>query len=793
MIEIWLKPPRRIGEIQNSNLKFSRAYAAYIRGSSRNPAVNIYFVMKQLTQKLKSGSMQVLEVPVPALGQGMVLVRNHYSLISGGTEGSTVKTARKGYIGKAKERPMQVRQVIDTVKTQGPAQTYRVVMKKLDAYSPLGYSCAGEVVEVADDVGNLRVGDFVACGGNTASHAEIVAVPANLCTRISPEADLKQATYNTLGAIALQGVRQADLRLGETCAVIGLGLLGQLTCLLLKASGVRTIGIDIEQAMVEMAKDHCLDLALVRNSEGVENKIQEFTNGIGCDAVIITAATDSLDPINFAGAISRKKGTIVVVGTIPTGSDREPHFYKKELTVKMSCSYGPGRYDPEYEEKGRDYPVGYVRWTENRNMQAFQELIASKKIDVSHLTTHIFKLDDAPAAYDMILDKKESFVGILIAYDQESRVSDAPIFVNPQSAIRNPQSVVIGFIGAGSYAQSYLLPSIPKNKDISLKGVMTTTGATSRSVAERVHFEFCTSRQEDILHHDDINTIFIATRHDSHGYYVKKALEAGKNVFVEKPLCLSEEELEEIKLATDSHRQTQTSLPQTPSGEKESSKLTETHIKTNQQSDETISPPILMLGYNRRFSPLTKILKDRLGSGPMSMIYRINAGAIAADSWIQDKETGGGRIIGEVCHFIDYLTFLNSSLPISVYAAAMRDALGLNDTINITLSFENGSTGTISYFANGAKSLSKEYVEIYQSGVTAIVNDYKSLEIHGGKKPFKKKLLSQDKGQKAMVRNFIDTIRQGGPSPITFEEIYAASLTSFKVLESLIRREAVSV
>lgn len=532
--------------------------------------------MKQLTQKLKSGSMQVLEVPVPALGQGMVLVRNHYSLISAGTEGSTVKTARKGYIGKAKERPPQVKQVIDVLKTQGPAQTYRAVMKKLDAHSSLGYSCVGEVINVAPDVVNFKVGDYVACGGMTACHAEVVAVPVNLAVKIeglrdlvnrkeergkrkegignrkeerekSNEDYLKMAAYNTLGAIAMQGVRQADLRLGETCAVIGLGLLGQLTANLLKASGVRTIGIDIEQAMVEMAKNHCLDLALIRDSEGVENKIQEFTNGIGCDAVIITAASSSLDPINFAGVISRKKGTIVVVGAIPTGSDREPHFYRKELIVKMSCSYGPGRYDPEYEEKGRDYPVGYVRWTENRNMQAFQELVYNGKIDINYLTTHIFKLDDAPAAYDMILDKKESFVGILIAYNQEKEIRKEKIEVaKAQGAGRKVQGVSIAFIGAGSYAQSYLLPSIPKNKDISLKGVMTSTSASSRSVADRFGFEFCTGNENDVLKNDGINTVFIATRHDSHGYYVKKALEAGKNVFVEKPLCLSEEELEEI-------------------------------------------------------------------------------------------------------------------------------------------------------------------------------------------------------------------------------------------------------
>ena len=361
--------------------------------------------MKQLTQKIKDGSMQVLKVPAPDLKTGMILVRNLYSLISAGTEGDKVTTARKGYIGKAKEKPQQVKQVVDTLRTQGAVQTYRAVMKKLDAYSPLGYSCVGEVVGVGKDehrTSNIerrtsngegwriefKIGDVVACGGTAACHAEIVAVPVNLCVKVA-QSHLQMAAYNTLGAIAMQGVRQADLRLGESCAVIGMGLLGQLSAILLKASGVRVVGIDIDPAMVILGREHCLDLGIERNDPGVESKISEFTGGIGCDGVIITAASSSLDPINFAGRISRKRGTVVVVGAVPTGFDREPDFYKKELTVKMSCSYGPGRYDPEYEEKGRDYPVGYVRWTEKRNMQAFQGLIAEGKIDIGYLTTHV--------------------------------------------------------------------------------------------------------------------------------------------------------------------------------------------------------------------------------------------------------------------------------------------------------------------------------------------------------------------------------------------------------------------
>ena len=716
--------------------------------------------MLQLTQKLKDGKMQILEVAVPSLQKSHVLVKTHYSLVSAGTEASTVSVARKGYVGKAKERPQQVKQVVDTLKTLGPVQTYRAVMKKLDAYSPLGYSCVGEVIDVSPDVRGFSMGDLVACGGLSASHSEVVTVPANLCVQLKSDTDLKQAAYNTLGAIALQGVRQADLRLGETCAVIGLGLLGQLTALLLKASGVRTVGIDIDPAMVDIAGTHCLDLPFNREEIGIEEKILKLTDGLGCDAVIITAASSSLDPINFAGAISRKKGSIVVVGAVPIGFDREPHFYKKELQVKMSCSYGPGRYDPVYEDKGIDYPPAYVRWTENRNMQAFQELIYAGKIDVSYLTTHTFKLDKAPAAYDMMMAKSEPFIGILIEYDpQITQISQRRVEIKtktkPLTSSLRPSTGSIGFIGAGSYAQSHLLPNIPKNKNVSLKGVMTASGTSSRSVAERYGFEFCTGDEKDILEDENINTVFIATRHDSHAEFVLKALKAGKHVFVEKPLCLTLDELNQITQTYSAIRNPQSAMP------------------------------LLMVGYNRRFSPLARMIKEKFGEGPMSMIYRVNAGYIPADSWIQDAEFGGGRIIGEVCHFVDFLTFMNGSLPVSVYAAAMKDARNLNDVLNVSLSYENGSIGTISYFANGDKSLPKERVEIYATGCTAILNDFKTLSIYAHGKKRKKKLLSQNKGQKIEVTRFLDAIIDGSGEVIPFEEIHSASLATFKIIESI--------
>lgn len=703
--------------------------------------------MEQLTQKLGSGEMIIQELPIPQLSKGMVLVKNHYSLISAGTEGSTVKAARKSLIGKAKERPQQVKQVLDTLKNQGVVQTYRAVMKKLDAYSPLGYSCAGEVIEVSDDVTDFKVGDMVACAGaGYASHAEVVAVPINLCVKLNKDADLALACYNTLGAIALQSVRQADLRLGETCAVIGLGLLGQLACLELKASGVRVIGIDVSDNAVSMAGEYCVDLALNRNTPGIEDKIIDFTNGIGTDAVIIAAATDSLDPVNFAGSIVRKKGSIVILGAVPTGFDREPDYYKKELNLKMSCSYGPGRYDINYEEKGIDYPAAYVRWTENRNMEAFQQLIYNRVIDISYLTTHVFNFNDAPKAYDIVLNHTEPFLGIILKYDTTKDHRKEKLQISPQTEIKG--TINLAFIGAGSYAQGSLLPNIPDDFSIVRKGVMSNTGTTSKRVAERYKFEFCTSNENDILQNQDINTIFIATRHDSHAQYVIKGLENGKNIYVEKPLCLTIEELQEIK------------------------QLCEAKNKA------------VMIGFNRRFSPHAEMIKKKLGNGKMSMIYRINAGSIPAESWIQDMEIGGGRIIGEVCHFIDLMTYLCGSLPVKVMASALPDNQGLNDTVNIIVEFENGSTGVIAYYSNGSKSLKKEYVEVYSSGATATINDFKTGTFYGKGSPDTLKLSAQDKGQKTMVKRFIDSLKQG-ESPIPMDQIFAVTTATFAIIKSI--------
>ncbi|MGE4442135.1 MAG: bi-domain-containing oxidoreductase [Desulfomicrobium sp.] len=700
--------------------------------------------------------MLIQEVPTPMLSHGMVLVLNHYSLVSAGTEGSTVIAARKSLIGKAKERPQQVKQVLEVLAQQGPVQTYRAVTKKLEAYSPLGYSSAGVVVEVGPGVSEFVQGDLVACAGaGYANHAEVVAVPVNLCVKLQEHADLKSAAYNTLGAIAMQAVRQADLRLGESCALIGLGLLGQIAGLLLKASGVKVVGIDIGAPQVAMAQQHFADMAFTRSFPGLESQVAEFTNGLGVDAVIIAAATGSNDPINLAGAIARKKGKVVILGDVPTGFQRDPYWYKKELELKMSCSYGPGRYDLNYEEKGIDYPAAYVRWTEKRNMEAFQHLLAEGKIDLGYLTTHEFPLADAPKAYDMIVEKSEPHLGIILRYDTTRPV---PLQNRVQVGESKPVAAVsIGCIGAGSYAQGNLLPNIPqKDGQIVCKGVLTNTGTTSKRVAERFGFEFCTSSEEDILGDSDINTLFIATRHDSHAGYVAKGLQAGKHIFVEKPLCLTRDELDNI---VQLHRE-----------------ASDRHV---------------MVGFNRRFSSLSVALKKRMGSGPMSMIYRVNAGFIPGESWMQDGEIGGGRIVGEACHFIDYLTWLNGSLPVSVYASALPDAGNHNDTVNIHLSFANGSTGVVAYYSNGPKTMPKEYVEVFHAGSSAILDNFKTLRLFGKTKE-KKSLFNQDKGQKQMIAQYLQGLLNGKPA-IPFEEIVAATEASFAVLESLKTGQMVSI
>lgn len=700
--------------------------------------------MKQLIQQLKSGKMEIVEVPAPNMDESSILVKSYFSVISAGTEGKTVKDARLGYIGKAKARQKEVKAVIEIAKTQGILKTIDMVKNKLETYSSLGYSCAGEVLEIGKNVNNFKVGDFVACGGANAVHAEVVAVPKNLCVKVPRQVNLKFAAFTTVASIAIQGIRQAEVKFGESCAVIGLGLIGQLTVQILNVAGIKTIGIDIDQSKVDLAKELGAKLSLNRNMDGLENIINENTNRYGVDAVIIAAGTLSTDPIDFAGLICRKKGKVVIVGAVPTGFSRE-NFYKKELDLRMSASYGPGRYDPTYEEKGIDYPIGFVRWTENRNMQSFIDLLAENKIDMNKIITHQFDLNDAADAYNMIVNNSSPYIGIILKYNMEKQFAQKLLIKKNKSNIA--QKVKIGFIGAGSFAQNMILPNIPAN--VNFQGVATSRGNTSKYVAEKYNFQFATTNGNDIIEDKEINTIFITTRHNLHAEYVRKGLKANKNVFVEKPLCLYENELVEIK-------------------------------KIYEESNSK-----LMLGFNRRFSPFIRKIKDKtLNDFPKAINYRINAGYIPKEHWIQDFEIGGGRIIGEVCHFIDLAMFLAGSQIISISAISTEDNESLNDVLTIQIKFGNRSISTISYFANGSKKLSKEYLEVYYAGTTYIIDDFKEMNIYSDVKK-RSKMSSQDKGHKDEVKQFIESINQGINSPISFEEIYNSTLATFKVLESL--------
>jgi polar amino acid transport system substrate-binding protein len=699
--------------------------------------------MEQLTQNLKDGKMELLEVPFPVLSKGRILVRNHYSLISAGTEGKTVKDARLGYIGKARARKEEVKKVIQAAKTFGIKDTYRMVMNKLDAPSSLGYSCAGEVIGLADDVIGFNIGDMVACAGPTAAHAEVVAVPVNLCVKVPGEVAMKDASFATVGAIAMQGVRQADLRLGESCAVIGLGLVGQLTIQLLKASGVKVAGIDLDENMIALAHKNGCDLSMNRNQEHLEQQISHFTSGHGVDAVIITAGSSSTDPVDLAGAIARKKGKVVIVGGVPTGFKR-PNYFKKELDLRMSSSYGPGRYDPEYEEHGHDYPYGYVRWTENRNMLSFLELIDQGRISLNNIITHEFDFSNAPAAYEIVVNRSETFSGIVLKYDISKDLKDSVSL--PAEKTYAPDEPSIGLIGAGSFGQNFLLPAL-KDK-ARMVTVVTARPNNAVNIARKFGFENADGDAGRVFSNQEINTVFIATRHDSHGSLVIDSLKNGKNIFVEKPLCLRSDELPEI---------------------------VEAYTKGNTK---------LMVGYNRRFSPFTERMMQSLPSDlPKVINYRINAGYIPPDHWAHDPIVGGGRIIGEVCHFIDLAMFISGSNINFVSARSVEPKNHPDDTLVINASFEDGSIATITYVSNGHKSMSKEYLEVFCGGVAYKIDDFRSLNVYA-EKPQQMKG-TQDKGHNKEISAFIDSIRTGGQAPIPFNDLVTTSHATFCILESI--------
>ena len=710
--------------------------------------------MLQVIQHQKSGELLVEELPAPSCRQGGVLVRTVASLISAGTERTSVSSAQSSLIERARKQPDQVKQVFDMVKKDGMMTTVNKVLNKLDSYKTLGYSTAGVVVESRCD--EFAVGDRVACAGaQYAHHAEYVSVPKNLVARIPDSVSFDEACYTTLGAIALQGVRQADMRLGETAVVIGLGLLGQLTVQLLKASGCRVIGLDVNESMLELAKEFGCDAALPSNAESLPT-IAAITRGIGADAVIITASTSSNEPIELSMKMLRKKGKVVIVGVTGMELQRSP-FYEKEIDVRISCSYGPGRYDSQYEEGGIDYPVGYVRWTENRNMISFLDCIAAASIDVKRMTTHTFEVAEAQKAYDLVTGKNsERSLGIVLNYPERENSSKRVVV---RSSGYTAGAVNIGLIGAGNFAQSMLLPPLRSN-NASLVAVSTSTPANAHSVAKRFGFGVVTTDGSEVINNKDVNLVVCASPHSSHARYVVQSLECSKAVFVEKPLCINREELQRI--------------------------------------DDTVerTQGRVMVGFNRRFSaPFTamkKFFEHR--HDPMMMLYRVNAGFIPKSHWIQAPEQGG-RIIGEVCHFIDCMVFLTGAIPVRVYAEALGSTNQQNvnhDSVSINIRFNDGSVGSILYFANGDGILAKEYCEVHCEQRSAVMDNFKTLSLYSNKK-MKQLSFNGSKGHAEEITSTLQSVKNGTAMPISYEVIRAVTLASIAVEESLERNSSIDL
>ncbi len=704
--------------------------------------------MKQLIQNFKSGELYVDELPVPALTNGYVLVANSYSLISAGTEKSTVSTAQASLIGKAKKRPDLVKQVIQNYNKEGFKATLEKVKTKLDSLKALGYSSAGVVLASMDTNCKFQPGDLVACAGQGyASHAEVIIVPQNLVAKIPDGVDLKDACYTTLGSIALQGVRQADPKLGENVCVIGLGLLGQITCQLLKANGCNVFGIDVSENMVSLANKTKVASALKRDDANLMTATENFTNGNGFDKVIVTAAGPTNDPIELSGLILRKKGVVIMVGAVKMDIPRDPDYYRKELELKLSCSYGPGRYDVKYEEEGIDYPYGFVRWTEQRNMEAFLKLLANGSVKLKPLTTHVFSIENAVQAYDLILGKtKESFVGILLEYNNEKAMKESMVKANSFPV----KQLNVGFIGAGSFAQSYLIPNA--KGFASLDTVVTRNGINSKNVAQKYGFNHASSSAEDIFKNNDINAVFIATQHDTHANLTSQSLAHGKAVFVEKPLALNREELDEV-------------------------------IKVYKESVS----PLLMVGFNRRFAHISLQAKKSFSNigEPLVMNFRVNAGFIPRDHWTQTK-AGGGRIVGEICHFIDLMQFFTSADPIKVHAECIdteSDTIKNDDNIAITIKFSDGSVGSLVYASNGDKALAKERFEIYGGNTVFVIEDFRKGILYQDNK--ETVIKTSGKGHKEEVEEFMNALSTGKEMPISFRSICLTTITTFKIIDSL--------
>jgi predicted dehydrogenase len=706
--------------------------------------------VKQVLQNLRTGIADVSEVPRPAPGAGQILIHTRTSLLSAGTERMLVEFGRAGWLEKARQQPDKVEATLSKIRTDGLAPTIEAVTRKLDQPLTMGYCNVGEIVEVGRGVTRFSVGQRVASNGK---HAEYVAVPEMLCARIPDEVDDEAASFVVVGAIALQGIRLANPTLGECVVVTGLGLIGLLTVQLLRAQGCRVLGIDVNPERLALAKRFGAETADLGAGEDPVSAAGRFSRGRGVDAVLIAASTQSSEPIRQAAQMCRKRGRIVLIGVAGLELSRAD-FFEKELTFQVSCSYGPGRYDPAYEEKGQDYPVGFVRWTEQRNFEAVLDMMAGGRLDVGSLVTHRIPLEEAQAAYDLIASDAPS-LGVLLQYatGREPGAGDATtIRVAPAAP---PAKVNLGFVGAGNYASSVLIPAF-RETTARLKSVSSASGVSGTDAARRNGIEISTTDADSIVADPEVNAVVISTRHASHAQWTCKALAAGKHVFVEKPLAMSIGDVDEISSA---------------------------HRAAAQRG----GAPVLMVGFNRRFSPQALRMRELLQAtgGSKSFVVTVNAGAIPESHWTQDPEVGGGRVLGEACHFVDLLRFLSGSAISGHHGAVMRANGRMPDTVSLTLSFADGSIGTIHYFANGHRAFPKERVEVFAQGRILQLDNFRRLAGYGWPGFRSMNLWRQDKGQKACAAAFVRAIETGSGSPIPFEELMEVSRVAVEAAEAL--------
>jgi len=716
--------------------------------------------MKQLLQNVKTGKSTIEDVPIPTPREGQALVKIESSLVSAGTERMVVEFAEKSYLGKARSRPDLVKQTLDKAKREGIMPTVQAVFNRLNQPMALGYSSAGTIVALGNGMQGFKVGQRVACaGGGFAVHAEYNVVPRNLLTPLPKNVDFESASFTTLGAIAMHGFRLAEPQIGESVAIIGMGLLGLLAAQIAVAAGCNVLGIDIDPARLALASS--LGLQAVSRKTAVDSA-QAFTSNRGFDTVLICADTSSNDPVELAGVIARDRARVVATGAVGLSIPRKV-YYEKEISFINSRSYGPGRYDMNYEENGNDYPLGYIRWTEGRNFEAVVDLMSKGKLKVQPLITHRFPIEQGIKAYEVITGKKkEKFLGVVLTYTGSvEKLEGAALSASQSMGSKvitfnvptfKPATCKLGILGAGLFANAVLLPSIKKAGDIELVGIASSGGLHAQHSGKKFGFQYATSSDDEIINDPNINTVAILTRHDSHADLVVKALKAGKHVFVEKPLAINSNQLSVISK----------------------------QLKANSQS-------LLTAGFNRRFAPLAQQLKSSLvnRTEPLHAHYRINAGPIHLNHWTQDPAIGGGRIIGEACHFIDFITFLVGTSPISMSAHALPDkGMYREDNVSMTFTFADGSIGVVDYLANGDKSFPKERVEVFCGGQVSVLDDFVALQtVRDGRKNVAKG--AQDKGWVNEWKAFTKLIREGGEAPIPYEQLIGVTKSTFAAVESL--------